>query len=596
MSGVRGTSCLVMTDDARYDALVTRDPRWDGVFFVGVSTTGIYCRPICPARTPGRNRCTFYDTAAQAEAAGFRACFRCRPELAPGNAEVDAVDGLVAAAAARIAEGALNERTVDDLAAELGVTARHLRRATEARLGVSPIELAQTRRLALAKQLLQDTALPLTEIAFAAGFGSVRRFNDLFLRVMGRAPSAMRRAHVRNTDLGGDAQRDARPDTQRDARCATRGDAARDAGRDARRDVGPDAGRDARRDDLGAIVLRLDYRAPYDFDGILRFLGARAIPGVEHVDGTSYRRVVHDGELTGVIEVRRHPKRQALELAVSPSLVGGLMPLVARVRRLFDLDARPDVIGRVLSRDRVLAARVAANPGLRVPGAIDGFEAAVRALLGQQVSVAAATTLAGRFAAAFGKPYAGGEQLRVRFPTAREVAKQSIDAIAKIGLPGARAAAVHALATAVATKKLELHGVRDLERFVAEVTALPGIGPWTAHYLAMRALHLPDAFPAADLGVKKALDGASPRVAETRAEAGRPFRSYAVMYLWSSLGGSNVEEDDREVTDRTADARRQRERARRAASAGVRRVGGRGSGTNAVAPARRRSARRIFRG
>ena len=551
MPGARGTPSFVPIDDARYAALVARDARWDGVFFVGVSTTGIYCRPICPARTPGRARCTFYDTAAQAEAAGFRACFRCRPELAPGdraqaNADADAVDQLVATAAARIAEGALNEQSVDELAVALGVSARHLRRALEARLGVSPIALAQTRRLALAKQLLQDTTLPLTAIAFAAGFGSIRRFNAAFLDVMGRAPSALRRMH---------------------------GEAA-----------------------AAELVLRLDYRAPYDWDGIVAFLAARAIPGVEHVDGGAYRRVVHDGERTGTIVVRRDPDRHALQLAVSPSLLGGLMLLVARVRRLFDLDARPDVIGSVLARDPVLAPRVAANPGLRVPGAIDGFEAAVRALLGQQVSVAAATTLAGRFAAAFGTRHASGDPaLRVRFPTAREVAARSVDEFAKIGLPGARAAAVHGLARAIARGELRLD-MRALEPFVAAATALPGIGPWTAHYLAMRALHLPDAFPAADLGVKKALGGASPKRAEARAEAWRPFRSYAVMYLWTSLGEAHVEEDDRDVPDRRADARRQRERAGRAAPAGLRELRRGRTGRDTAAPARRGAARRVLRG
>nr|MBA3398230.1 DNA-3-methyladenine glycosylase 2 family protein [Deltaproteobacteria bacterium] len=303
----------MLTDDARYDALATRDPRFDGVFFVGVSTTGIYCRPICPARTPGRSRCKFYETPVQAEAAGHRACFRCRPELAPGNAEataaVDAVDHLVASAAARIAEGALNEASVDDLASELGVSARHLRRAIELRLGVSPVVLAQSRRLALAKQLLQDTALPLTEIAFAAGFGSVRRFNAVFAQAMGRPPSALRKQHVRDIPAG-------------------------------------------------ELALRLDHRAPYDWPQVLRFLAARAIPGVERVisgAGGSYRRIVHIGGVAGVIEVRPSPTRDALVLVVTPSLVPVLMPLVARVRRLFDLDARPDVIGRVLARDRVLA-------------------------------------------------------------------------------------------------------------------------------------------------------------------------------------------------------------------------------------------------
>jgi AraC family transcriptional regulator of adaptative response / DNA-3-methyladenine glycosylase II len=497
----------VLTDDARYDALLARDRRFDGVFFVGVSTTGIYSRPICPARTPGRAPSTFYETPAQAEAAGFRACFRCRPELAPGNADVDAVDQLVAAAAERFAEGALNEGTVDDLAAELGVSARHLRRATEARLGVSPLALAQTRRLALAKQLLQDTVLPVTQIAFAAGFASVRRFNAAFAEAMGAPPSRLRRENV---------------------------EPAADAA-----EAAPAAG----------LVLRLDYRPPYAWEHTLRFLAARAIPGVEAVDvgAGAYRRVVREGAVVGTIEVRPVAGRPARALAGSPSLVPALMPFVARGRRPFDLDARPDLIARVLGRDPRLAPLVAARPGLRVPGAVDTFEAAVRAMLGQQISVAAATTLAGRFAASLGAPYGGGgggDRLTHRFPTAREVAAAGPGAIAKIGVPAARAAALHGLAVAIASGAVRLDGAREreLERFVAELTALPGIGPWTAHYLAMRALHLPDAFPAADLGVRKALvdrPGAElppVREVERRAEAWRPFRAYAVLHLWTSLG------------------------------------------------------------
>lgn len=480
----------MLTDDARYAALLTRDPRFDGVFFVGVSTTGIYCRPICPARTPGRARCTFYPTPAQAEAAGFRACFRCRPELAPGNADVDAVDALVQTAARRIAEGALNDASVDDLAAELGVSARHLRRATEARLGVSPVELAQTRRLALAKQLLQDTALPLTEIAFAAGFGSVRRFNAAFIETMGKAPSVLRRAHVEETPEG--------------------------------------------------LELRLDYRPPYAWSEILAFLRMRAVPGVEVVDGDGYRRNVRLGDHRGAIAVRHAEKRDALVLSVAPSLLPALMPLVAHVRRMFDLDARPDVIAHVLGADPVLAPLVRRRPGLRLPGAIDRFEASVRALLGQQVSVAAATTLAGRFAAAFGQPYAGGDGLSLVFPTAADVARSTPDAIAKIGLPGARAAAMHGFAGAIASGVLSLSG-GELDPFVEAAVALPGIGPWTAHYLAMRALHLSDAFPASDLGIKKAL-AATPRAAEQRSAAWRPFRSYAVMHLWTSLGDASLGE------------------------------------------------------
>ena len=532
----------MLTDDARYDALVTRDPRFDGVFFVGVSTTGIYCRPICPARTPGRSRCTFYATPVQAEAAGHRACFRCRPELAPGNADIDAVDALVARAARRIAEGALNDDSVDDLARELGVSARHLRRATEARLGVSPVELALSRKLGLAKQLLQDTGLPITEIAFASGFRSVRRFNAAFSERMGRAPTELRRAVVDREERTGQAD---------------------------------------------ALVLRLDYRAPYDWAHVIGFLRVRAIPGVEHVSDDTYRRVVHIDGCVGTIVVGRRADRAALELEVSPTLVPVLMPLVARVRRLFDLDARPDAIGNVLGRDPLLRTLVTRRPGLRVPGAIDPFEASVRAMLGQQVSVAAATTLAGRFAAAFGTPLTAAASsettLRYRFPTAAEIAKRSPAQIAAIGLPATRAAALVTLASAVATGAIRLDGMLDLERFVADLVALPGIGPWTAHYLAMRALHAPDAFPAADLGVKKALGG-TPRTAEARAEAWRPFRSYAVMYLWSSLGGPNADDDDDAVPARRAAPGRGRRRAGGRLSAGAggaRRAAGRAADARA---------------
>lgn len=477
----------MLDDDARYEALSARDPRFDGVFFVGVQTTGIYCRPICPARTPGRTRCQFFATPAQAERAGFRACFRCRPELAPGNAPVDAIDALVAVATQRIAEGALNDGTIDDLANELGVSSRHLRRATEAKLGVSPVELAQTSRLALAKQLLQDTALPVTDIAFAAGFRSVRRFNATFAERMGTPPSEIRRTHADATGEG--------------------------------------------------ITLRLDYRAPYDWRSFVEFLRGRTISGVEIVSDEGYRRVVHLGGKVGDMFVRPAPNgRPALLMSASPSLLPVLMQVVARVRRMFDLDAHPEQIARVLGRDQKLAPLVAKRPGLRVPGAVDPFEAAIRAMVGQQVSVAAATTIAGRFAAQLGAPYESSDSaLAYRFPTAAEVVAAGPDTIGKLGMPRKRAAAIHALATAVATGALRLEGV-DLDTFVGNLVEMPGIGPWTANYLAMRALHLPDAFPAADLGVQKALNRSGARAAEERAEAWRPFRAYAVLHLWTSLG------------------------------------------------------------
>jgi AraC family transcriptional regulator of adaptative response / DNA-3-methyladenine glycosylase II len=471
-------------DAARYEALVAHDPRFDGVFFVGVRTTGIYCRPICPARVPARARCTFFPTAVLAERAGYRACFRCRPELAPGNAPVDAVETLAATVARRINEGALDEHSLDELADELGVTARHVRRATETRLGVSPVELAQSRRLALAKQLLHDTQLPLAQIAFASGFGSVRRFNAAFAARMGAAPSEIRRSAL-----------------------ASHATADR-------------------------ILLRLDYRPPYDWTRLLGFLAPRAVPGVELVDGERYRRVVHLGGRLGELEVREGP-RNALVLAVSSTLLPVLVPLVARVRKMFDLDAHPDRIAAVLGRDRVLGKLVAARPGLRLPGAVDPFEASIRALLGQQVSVAAATTLAGRFATQLGAPV-DADGLARRFPTAAEVAAAGAERIVKIGMPIARARAIAGFASAIATGAVRLDRTTELAPFVAALDALPGIGPWTANYLAMRALHLPDAFPAADLGVKKAL-AAAPRAAEARAEAWRPYRSYAVIHLWTQL-------------------------------------------------------------
>ncbi|HTL37815.1 MAG TPA: AlkA N-terminal domain-containing protein [Kofleriaceae bacterium] len=594
-------------DDVRYEALLARDPRFDGVFFVAVTTTGIYCRPICPVRTPMRSRCVFFETAAQAERAGFRACFRCRPELAPAasrdgraiegasfdtrvsrstRVSVDAIDTLVTAATQRIHEGALNDGTLDELARELGVTARHLRRALEARLGVSPVELAQSRRLALAKQLLQDTLVPATDIAFAAGFGSVRRFNAVFAARMGRPPSEVRRVAVkpaRDSMTAAKPARDKAIAANRTSRI-TAGDtmsAARRSASDAKTrsgvgdaktgsgagdaKIGFDAKGRVDADDAamaGAPTLRLDYREPYDWPRILGFLRGRAIPGVEIVGDGFYRRVVHLGGHVGEIRVEavRHASargnsvraRPALQLTVSPSLLPVLMQLVARVRRMFDLDAHPDRIEAVLRRDRTLARHLAKRPGLRVPGAIDPFEAAIRALLGQQVSVAAATTLAGRFAAQLGAPIkrsasdsvsgsssdsmTASRGLAYRFPTPAEVVAAGAERIAKLGMPGKRGLAIHTFARAIVDGTIRLDTTSDLDTFVDKLVALPGIGPWTAHYLAMRALHLPDAFPAADLGVQKALGMAGAKAAEQRAEAWRPYRSYAVLHLWTGLG------------------------------------------------------------
>lgn len=481
----------LLDQEACYRALTARDVRFDGTFFVGVSTTGIYCRPICTARIPGKDRCSFYRSAVEAEHAGFRACFRCRPELAPGAAPLDSIPRLVTRAVARIEEGFLNERSIEDLAGELRVTSRHLRRAMEDELGVGPIELAQSRRLALAKQLLQSTKLGLAEVAHASGFRSVRRFNALFGARFGRPPSSLRKVT-----------------------------GASHAARE--------------------LLLTLDYRPPLDWEAMLAFLGARAIPGVERVDGTTYRRTVRIGAREGRIEVTKDPKRDALVARVSLSLAGVLMSIAARLRTVFDLDAQPEAISAHLAGDPLLRPLVRSQPGLRVPGAFDSFEMTVRAVLGQQVSVRAATTLAGRLVERFGTSLeASGEEegqgpARL-FPPAERVAEISAEELGAIGITRARARSLLALARAVADRTLSFERGAAPDETIAQLEGLPGFGAWTSHYVAMRALHWPDAFVASDLGVKKALGGLSPGAAEKRAEAWRPWRAYAVMHLWRSL-------------------------------------------------------------
>jgi AraC family transcriptional regulator of adaptative response / DNA-3-methyladenine glycosylase II len=477
----------VLLDPATcYRAVCARDGRFDGRFFVGVTTTGIYCRPVCRARTPGRDRCRFFGTRAEAEREGFRACFRCRPELAPGQGPLDALPRLVERAIARIDAGALNGRSVDALAESLQVSGRHLRRALTAALGVGPVALAQSRRLALAKQLLQDTSLPLAELALASGFESVRRFNALFQARFGRPPSAVRREE----GAGG----------------------------------APGA----------SLTLRLDHRTPYGWDALLAFLAPRAIPGVEEVDGEVYRRTLRVGSRRGWVAVRRDARRPALRADVSLSLAGALMPVVARLRALLDLDAHPAIIDEHLAGDPVLRPLVNLRPGLRVPGAFDGFESAARAILGQQVTVGGATTLAGRLARRFGEPletpFPGLDRL---FPPAETLAEAGDDDVASLGMPAARARAVLALARAVARDGLRLEPSGDVESTLARLRELPGIGDWTAQYVAMRALGWPDAFPAGDLGLRAALGGVSASAAVRVAERWRPWRAYAVMHLWS---------------------------------------------------------------
>ena len=488
---------------ACYDALVSRDRRFDGRFFVGVATTGIYCRPVCPARTPGRDRCTFFEHASGAEQAGFRACFRCRPELAPGTSQVDARSRLTNAATTRIDAGALDEGSVADLARELGVTERHLRRTMTKELGVSPIAWAETRRLALAKELLQDTTLPITQIAYCAGFKSVRRFNDVVRERLGRTPSGLRKN--------------------------TRAKTASSPGED-------------------RLRLRLGLRPPFDWHRMLHFLEAHAIPRVErvvrdrtHEQTSFYARTVTSRGHTGQLVVRRIGET-ALSIDLPLSLATECLPIAAKVRALFDLDADPAAIRDHLQRDPALAKALAHRPGLRVPGSFDRFEIAVRTVLGQQVSVAGATTLSGRLVARFGEPIAasteiiaGTEGLDHLFPTAKRLANASIADLRAIGLTEARASTVQVIAQAFEDGLFDAYAGFDPVRLRAALLELRGVGPWTADALLMRVTHWPDAFPAGDLVLRNQLQLAKERDVEARAAPWRPWRAYAAMHIWAEF-------------------------------------------------------------
>lgn len=481
-----------LSRESCYRALAAKDTRFDGVFFTGVKTTGIYCRPVCSVKTPRESSCSFFATAAAAEAAGFRPCLRCRPELAPYALQ----QNLAHAVWQRIAAGALNDGDSERLAAEVGLSSRQLRRVLLQHFGVTPVELAQTQRLLFSKKLLQETCLPMAEIAFASGFGSVRRFNALFAARYGIAPTAIRRAAEPRDGTGTDVLR-----------------------------------------------LRLAYRPPFDWQRMLRYLAGRAIAGVEAVSpddaSPSYRRSVRIGDAGGWMRVTAQAKRHQLELELSPVLAPVLMPLLARVRGQFDLDANPAMIEAHLRQDVLLAARIDAAPGLRVPGGFDAFELAVRAVLGQQISVAGATTLSGRLVARFGDslitPLPG---ITHHFPSAASLAMADANEIARIGLPLKRAQTIQNIARFATEGGLMLPPGTALEEAIARLKSVSGIGDWTAHYIALRALRFPDAFPAGDLGLQKAAaeDAPSGRLTErqlaARAAAWAPWRGYAALMLW----------------------------------------------------------------
>ncbi len=493
---------MALDTDVCYRAFMSRDRRFDGRFVTAVVTTGVYCRPGCPARTPARRNVRFYPHAAAAESAGFRPCLRCRPETSPGGAAWNGTSATVTRALRLIDEGAMDGAGVEALAGRLGVTSRWLRQLFLEHLGASPLAVARTRRVHFARRLLDQTALPLVEIALASGFGSARRLHDAIRATFHRAPGDLRRSRSAGTE-------------------AARGDAVT-----------------APANDSGVpspITLRLAARAPFDAAPVVRFLGGRAIPGVEQtVDGRYARSVRLDGT-TGVIEADAIAGESALRLVVRLSSHRALLAVATRVGRLFDLDADTAAIAEHLRRDRRLA-RVVPRAGVRVPGSWDPFEIGVRAMLGQQISVAAARTIAGRLVRLCGTPLAvPHESITHVFPEAMAVAAADLESI---GLPRARSAALRGFAAAVAQRRIDFAAMHDLDTCVRELTALPGIGPWTAHYIAMRALGEPDAFPASDLGVLKALartDGTLPseREALAHAAAWRPWRAYAVIALWT---------------------------------------------------------------
>ena len=485
---------MTTTNEIFERARLSRDARFDGQFFIAVKTTGIYCRPICPANSPKSENVSFYRTAAAAGEAGYRPCLRCRPECAPGTPAWAGTSTTVRRGLRLIAEGALDEGNVDDLAERLGVTSRHLRRLFTQHLGASPLAVAHTQRLHFAKALIDQTLLPMRDIAVASGFGSTRRFNDTFRKTYDRTPRELRRS---------------------------------------RESVVVDRG----------FSVQLAYRSPFDWPALLGFFAARAMPGVEHAQNGRYLRTIAVGDERGVIDVR--DAGGVLTLRLHGIATGSLIAVVQRVRSLFDLDAAISDVHAVLARDPVMKRRLRQNPGIRVPGAWDGFELTVRAILGQQVSVKAATTLAGRIVARY------GEQVDVAVEGVPHAPQRLFPGPAKLrqarletlGIIGSRACTIRAVAKATVTGQICFDATQDPDAFAATLKSIPGIGDWTAQYVAMRALKNPDAFPAGDLGLLRAFDeerGSRMKTAELlrRAEAWRPWRAYAALLIWGSATGA----------------------------------------------------------
>ena len=471
-----------------YRAVASRDARFDGWFYTGVTSTGIYCRPSCPAVTPQRRNVRFYATAAAAHQAGFRACRRCRPDAVPGSPEWDNRADVVARAMRLVADGIVDRDGVRGLARRLGYSERHLTRLLVAEVGAGPLALARAQRAQTSRVLIETTSMSFGEVAFAAGFSSVRQFNDTIQTVFALTPSALR------------------------ARAAVAG----------------------HRSSAGPINVRLAFRAPMDSATLLRFLAARTVGGVEEVQDGAYRRTLRLPYAAGVVVVT--PAEGHLQCTLHLDDLRDLTAAVQRCRRLFDLDADPVAVREVLGADPLLAPVVQRRPGLRVARCVDPEELAVRAVLGQQISVAAARTLATRLTARFGKPLtAPNGGLTHLFPTSSALAQATED---DLPMPRSRARALVGIARALADGEVRLDSGVDRGRACDQLLRLPGIGPWTASYIAMRALADPDAFPVTDLGLRTAAARIGIDDLETAARRWRPWRSYAATYLWSTLEGT----------------------------------------------------------
>lgn len=464
-------------------ARLSRDVRFDGKFYIAVLTSGVYCRPICPARTAKEENVRYFETAAASEEAGFRPCLRCRPECSPGTPAWCGTSNTVSRALRLIEESGLENGGVESLAERLGIGSRHLRRLFLTHLGATPSSVAQTRRMQFAKKLIDETRLPLSEVAFASGFGSVRRFNAAMQKMYSRTPRQIRNLARQNSVKAEDNH----------------------------------------------YVFRLRFRPPYQWEILLNFLRARAIPGVEVVVGNTYRRTFALQGHSGWFEISLDESGTALLTRIQCGNPKLLFLIVERIRNMFDLNADWTLIARCLSSDSTLRQRLRSAPGLRVPGCWDGFELAIRAILGQQVTVRGATTLAGRLVRAFGIQSNYSSGLTYLFPEPGMLSEANLESI---GLPAARAETIRALARNVRKGEIRFERVIDSTQFLNKLCQIPGIGNWTAQYVAMRALREPDAFPAGDLGLMHSLGSKTHRELQRRSEPWRPWRAYAVMYLW----------------------------------------------------------------